>query len=127
MHNVPPVASDCNIVGDPITGNITLQFKTTAPHLLVTLSPSVLHKLICELAKTLAACPVPEMRSVGQCFAIRSISAQIDGMVPVLSYECESGIALQTSIEKDDAQKLHNQLSEILPQLSSLDTSFTKH
>jgi len=108
--------TDLQVQGDPNTGEVWLHYKTgngTATS--IQLSPKLLAETVMNLVLCAAQSEVHEVREVVQLFATRHLSVGIEpGALLVLRQEIECGLSMATTLERQEAERLHSELGKAL-------------
>lgn len=112
-----PTAQDVRVSGNTTRGSLTLLFDTPNSPTAVEVPLAILPRLLASIARSLEACPDTELRALGQEFALREIDAVLHQQTPTLRYVNEFGLLIQTSLDRDVAEKLRHQLDAILQHL----------
>ena len=102
--------------GNSETGDVHLFYRMpNGDTIALVLSPALLRQTMSHLATGILESPHPAVKALAQLFAIRDISAHLHQAATVtLRYEIEAGATLETSLDRDDAVRLNQELTTVL-------------
>ena len=104
------------VQGNSETGEVHLFYRMPdGSSIALVLGQELLAKTISHISQAIVESPHEETRALAQLFAVRDIQAQLrHSTLITLRYEIEAGAVLEASFDREDAERLAEQLESAL-------------